>query len=121
MSRFSESAKKAIERSRVITGREKISTDDVIKNYPNGVCVDEFEILTGETGKDYVVLHIKGTNNYFNGGSIALKIARGWVEDFEGDEETASAELTKEGGVTFKLSRATTKKGNNITLFDPID
>ena len=121
MSKWSENAKKSIERSRVIDGREKVSIDEVIKNYPNGVCIDEFEILTNEEGKDYVVLHIKGPNNYFNGGSIALKIARGWTDDFDGDDDVASAELAKDGGCTFIIKRGKTKKGNNITLFDPID
>lgn len=121
MSRFSESAKRAVERSRVTTGRDKMTLEDVIKNYPDGVCVDEFQILVGESGKEYVVMHIKDTNNYFNGGSIALKIARGWIDDFAGDEDTASEELKKDGGCTFRITRGTTKKGQPITFFDAID
>ena len=122
MSKWTESAKTHLQRSRVINGRDKLSVDEVINKYPEGVAIDEFEILTsGSDGKEYVVLHIKDTNNYFNGGSLALKVVKGWAEDFDGDVDTASEELKKDGGCVFKIYKTTTKKGNPITAFDPID
>ena len=122
MSKFTESAKTHLKRSRVIDGREKLDVDEVIKRYPDGVTIDEFDVLDGKDGKEYVVLHIKDTNNYFNGGSLALKVCKGWVEDFgDGNPIVASDELKNDGGAMFKIYHTMTKNGNRLTAFDPID
>ena len=121
MSKFSESAKTHLKRSRVIEGREKLDVNEVIKRYPNGVVIDEFDILDGRDG-EYVVLHIKDTNNYFTGGSLALKVCKGWTDDFgNGNPIVASDELKNDGGATFKIYHTTTKNGNRLTAFNPID
>lgn len=121
MSRFSESAKKSLKSSRVMEGRTKVKLDKVMEDYPNGVTVDEFDILHNAKGEEYVVLHIKGTDLYFNGGALALQIATGWVNDFDGDAMTASDELKGEGGCTFKLGKKPTKNGNTLTTYTIVD
>ena len=121
MSKFAESAKKSLKSSRVMEGRTKLKTDKVIEDYPNGVTVDEFDMLHNSKGEEYVVMHIKDTDFYFNGGALALQIAQGWVDDYDGDAIKASDDLKQDGGVTFILGKKPTKNGNTITTYTIVD
>lgn len=118
-SKFTEIAKRQLGGSEVLSDRTKITIEEVIDVYPDGVLVDEFDILHGDKGP-YPVFHIAGTDNYFNGGALALKVAQGWADAFGGDIAAASAELKSSGGCKFAVFKGKTRNGNTITRFDPI-
>ena len=120
MSKFTQAAKKCLSGSPVLEGRTKLELDTVMSRYPEGVTVDEFDILAGEKGP-YPVFHIKDTDNYFNGGALAMKVVEGWVAMYEGDVSKASEELKKEGGCTFKLTHGRTRKGNPIIVYSVVE
>lgn len=120
--KFSDNAKKTLERSPVIAGREKILIDELIREFPDGVtiiAVDMFKSSDGETY--YPVLAIKEKPYYFNGGAIALKMVNGWLAMYSGDVEETSAELQKAGGVKVKLGRTKTKNRQTLTTIEIID
>lgn len=112
---FTSIARRETTLSPLMEGREKIDTDKVIELYPEGFTVINFDIIT--TGLDtYPILIIKEDNSKFIfGGAIMKNICAGWVEQFDGDIESASKALESAGGVRMKFEKARTKNGNNLT------
>lgn len=123
--KFVAIAKKETVLSEVMEDRTKLSVDEIIEKYPNGVTIIEFDIVTIEDPKKgsstFPVFAIKeDPETCFFGGAILSKIASEWANAYGGDIETASAELTKCGGVKIKMYAKKTKAGNNLTAVDII-
>lgn len=117
---FSEIAKKKTTLSELMNGREKIETDDIVRDYPNGITINSFDIVS--TGEDRypVVTYAEDDGKYLNGGIVLNKICDGWLEYFHGDIEQANMSLAKAGGVKCVFKKSKTKSGNNITTLDII-
>lgn len=125
MNKFVESAKKATVLSEIMTGRVKIDTDDIIKKYPDGVTITEFDMVTVTDPKKgastFPVFAFKeDPESCFFGGAILSKIAVDWARAYGGDIESASEELSKCGGVKVKMFSKKTKAGNNLTAVEII-
>lgn len=119
---FTQAAKEVLGGSKVMQGRKKLSTDEVIARYPNGVTVTEFDFIAKADGTGYPVFAIKEDFTiYFNGGALANKVATKWASLYDGDVERASDALKAAGGCRVKMVKTKTKKGQTITTFDPID
>ena len=109
---FRAMAKKETELSELMNGREKISTEDVIANTPNGVTIVAVDMVHSSDG-DYGVFHLKEyPSNFYCGGLILTKIAKSWISEFDGDVAKCSEELAKSGGVKVKLETKRTKSSN---------
>lgn len=115
MNKFYEIAEKALNNSPVMTGREKIKTEEVISKYPQGITIDGFDVLYN--GKDgYAVFTFReDPSRFLNGGALLTKMAMEWANAYAGDIQTASAELSASGGIKVQLSYQRTKRGNTIT------
>lgn len=100
--------------SELMTGREKLTTDDVIKRYPNGFTIDDFDIVALSNGTEYCVLTIVANDHQFYcGGKILTNIVKSWVgDDYIGDVRNEYRDSDK---VTVKLEYGRTKNNNNIT------
>lgn len=115
MYNFREAAKAETTMSELMQGREKVTTDYIIRNYPTGVTIVEFDMITTE-GKTFPVLAFREDDKkFFMGGTVITNICLSWVKAFEGDIKGASEALKASGGVTMILSAGRTKKGNNVT------
>lgn len=113
--KFVEMAKKETTLSRLLAGRTKIETEDVIKNYPDGVTLIEFDYIE-QNEQAYPIFCIAENKEVcFFGGLVLDKIARKWIEAYEGDIEMASDDLKTSGGVKVKLSTKKTSTGKTIT------
>lgn len=117
---FAELAKRATVLSPVMTDREKVSTEDIIKKYPNGITITEFDIVTtpDKDGNNmtYPVLAFKEDETKFlYGGKALMDIVAVWLSHFEGDIESTSSALKAAGGVKIQLEPARTKSGRNFT------
>lgn len=114
---FKAAAVQATTLSPIMEGRDKLSIDDVIANFPSGVTLTGFDLIDGEGGKPYAVCICKDAPKaFFFGGSIMTKIAQQWASAFGDDPEKASAALAEQGGVKVQFSHGKTKNGNNLTL-----
>ena len=116
---FAEMAKKAVANSAVREGRERISTEEIISTYPNGITITEFDILTKRNGDALVnfptFAFAEDITKYFNGGSSLSKIVDGWLAHFEGDIEACNAALRASGGCKIRLlPMQRTGNGNNF-------
>lgn len=102
--------------SPIMDGRKRLSMDDVISSYPNGVTVDGFDIIHDSKNGDYsVVTFAEDSNKFFFGGKVLTNIVHGWIAVFDGDIEKASSALKDSGGVKMQFSHGRTKNGNNLT------
>lgn len=127
MNKFAEIAKRETSLSRVMEGREKMSVKDVIKKWPDGFTVTEFDFLTTFDSKKqedvtYPVIAIKEDPKIcFFGGAIIDKILKSWVAAYDGDIQAASDDLKADGGVKIRMYESRTKNGNNLMAVEVIE
>lgn len=128
MSRFTDLAKKKTAGSPVLSERTKISTDEIIARYPNGVTINGFDFLTGKNGRYVVCAFQNDPGRYFNGGKILTEIFESFVAEYQTEETSFSdamdacmKDFAKEGGLKVKLSDGRTKDGNRVTLVEVLD
>lgn len=122
---FANMARKAVANSEVREGRERISTDEIIDKYPNGVTIIGFDILTKRKDNELTTFptfaFAEDDTLYFNGGTSLKKITEEWLIHFEGDIEAANAALKAAGGCKVKLLPSVrTDSGNNFTPVEVI-
>lgn len=100
--------------NRIIDGRQKITTSELIYNWPGGVTVTGFDILTGKKG-DYAVISFKeDPARFYAGGKALTEICKSWAEMFNSIEE-ASENLEAAGGARIKLEKIVTRDGRPYT------
>lgn len=115
MFNFRESAMNSTLLSTLQNNREKITTDDLVAKYPDGITVNAFDFATVQDKTFAVVTFTEDDTKYYNGGTVLTKMCLAWAAGFDGDPESASVALTKCGGVKLKFSLSKTKNGNNVT------
>lgn len=113
---FASIARKETTLSPLMENKDKITTDELTSDFPDGVTINGFDIIT-TNGDSYPVLTFsEDESKFIFGGAIMSNICNGWLEHFEGDIEAANAALKSSGGVKIKFTKSRTKSGNNITL-----
>ena len=121
--KFAEIARKECILSAIMDGKAKISTEEVIKKYPNGITIIGFDVISLDNGEDNnmfpVIVFKENPAECFFGGTVLTKIVTEWVEVC-GDVESANNELAESGGVRIKMTAGKTKAGKNITKIDII-
>jgi len=118
---FTTIAHKATSLSELMEGRDKIGVDDVMAQYPEGITIIGFDIITSNLNNYPIIIFAEDKTKYMNGGTILGNICEEWAKAYEGDIDAASKALNAVGGVHVKFSKSRTKSGNNITLVDIID
>ncbi len=114
-----ELSKSITNRSSIRDGREKITTDALIKHsltLPYATLhIDGVELVKPGTSDMYAVFTFKELpSSFWNGCKIASEIAALWVESFHGDVE-ALLEQIDEQHIGFKLSTQVSKQGRPYT------
>lgn len=125
--KFKAMAQESTTFSKIMVDRDKLKTAEIMKKYPQGVTLNELDIVTMfDTKKKeevtFAVFAIKeNEKECFFGGKVLTKIALEWVESCEGDVQRTSEELKASGGVKIKMEMTETKGGNNLTKVTIID
>lgn len=116
--KFYEIAEQALGNSPIMTGREKITTEDVIRKHPAGITLNGFDVI--DNGKDgYAVFtFVEEPDKFVNGGALLSKMAFEWVKAFDGNITDASEGLAACGGVRVRLSTKKSKRGNTFTAVE---
>lgn len=115
MFNFRESAMNSTLLSSLQNNREKITTEELISSFPNGITVNAFDFATVKDKTFAVVTFTEDDSRYYNGGTVLTKMCVAWAAGFDGDPESASIALNKAGGVKLKFAMSKTKDGNNVT------
>ena len=117
---FRSSAIESTTLSRLLAGKEKISTEEVIAKYPNGITITEFDIIAMPSKKDPnvmdtfpVVGFAESDKEVFFGGTVLMKIFNAWITNFDSIEDCSDA-LRESGGVKVKMQYAKTRNNNNV-------
>lgn len=119
--KFTAQAKQALGGSPIMNGRTKLSTEEVIAKYPEGVTINGFDVIRKSDGTSYPVFSIKEDDSvFFNGGSLAQKIVDEWLKEGYGDIEGINAEL-HQTGAKFILGKGKTKSNKTITTYTPVE
>ena len=122
---FTTLARKATTLSTVMEGREKISTNDCITQFPDGITITEFDVITtpdkeGNPSTYPIVAFKEDYTKFLYGGKALMDMVTMWLANFEGDVEATSNALKAAGGVKIVMSAQRTKNGNNFTKIDVI-
>lgn len=108
--------------SELMSGRDKMDTEELIKKYPDGVTIDFIDNVNmqQEDGEENVWIFIteEQPNKFTFAGFVLAKIFNNILAEFEGDYaemiETYNSAL-KEDKLRVKLERAKTKSKREIT------
>lgn len=120
MGNFKNKAIAATTVSTLMEGRTKISTDELIAKYPDGVTILGFDWLNGEQGKYPVCIFEENGNECFFGGTALTQICEAWMDGFESTADCTNA-LSAEGGVKIKFSKGKTKNNRTFTQCDVVE
>lgn len=127
---FKKIAQKATTLAEIMEGREKLDTDEIIEQFPDGFSIDEVEYVTiqktevvdkktGETKTsvdEFWAFHFEESEDTFSfAGFVLAKIFKACLEQCEGDYEQLNEEL-KKNPLRVKLSASKTKSKQPITL-----
>lgn len=115
MGNFKSRAAKTTTISALMEGRTKLKTAEIIRDYPQGVTIDGFDIIPGKDGSYPIFTIAEDPGVFFSGGTVLQNIVSDWMEDYGTDIDQANADLKAEGGVKIRLEQSTTRAGRNIT------
>lgn len=118
MGKLNELAKKASGVSAITEGKTKLSTEEVIKRYPNGVTIKAVDMFG--TGDDrYAVVNIAEDDKvYFFGGKAINGMVDEWITAC-GTIDAVNMQLSDEP-VKIRLTKGKTKNGRDFTSFEVI-
>ena len=119
---FKKIALDATTMSELMSGRDKMDTEELIKKYPDGVTIDFIDNVNmqQEDGEENVWIFVteEQPDKFTFGGFVLSKIFNNILAEFEGDYdamiETYNSAL-KEDKLRVKLERAKTKSKREIT------
>lgn len=119
---FKKIALDATTMSELMSGRDKMDTEELIKKYPDGVTIDFIDNVNmqQEDGEENVWIFVteEQPNKFTFAGFVLAKIFNNILSKFEGDYaemiETYNSAL-KEDKLRVKLERAKTKSKREIT------
>lgn len=104
--------------SPIMENKDRITVDDIISNYPDGVTITGFDMLNGEKGDYAVCVYAEDPDKFFFAGAILTKIVTKWIKAFDGDIDNASHTLGDNGGVKMRFKHGRTKRGQQLTLVE---
>lgn len=119
---FKKIALDATTMSELMSGRDKMDTEELIKKYPDGVTIDFIDNVNmqQEDGEENVWIFVteEQPNKFTFAGFVLAKIFNNILSEFEGDYaemiEMYNSAL-KEDKLRVKLERAKTKSKREIT------
>lgn len=129
---FKKAAQQQTSLSRIMVGRNKLETEDVLNktltiiafdfapkfDKQGNVVIDE---ETGEADTFGVVVFEEMPGHYYCVGTVFTKVCKAWAAGFDGNAVAASEELHNSGGVRVLFTPGKTKKGNNLTSVQILD
>lgn len=114
MSRLENVARNAMGGDSIMDGREPIKTEDIIKKYPDGICITGIAKNTYNGSTYPVFTFAEEPGKYFSGATALTQLVDGMIEDYDGNLAEINADLKKEH-LKIKLVKAKTKRGYNFT------
>lgn len=118
MKNFRDLARKATTLSELMANREKISTEYVIKNFPDGITINEVDVIKTSTATYPVFTFAEDKTMFYCGGIVLAKIVNAWLDEYNGNLGNLNHDLAESGGVKVKLTESKTKDNKNVTTVE---
>lgn len=110
---LNELTKKSLSVSELAEDKEKISTEEIIEEYENGITIDKIDIVV-MNNKDTGIYTFKENKSVFAyAGHILTNLFKLWVDKLGSVEEVNKVLKTEK--VKIKLEQGQTLDGNDIT------
>ena len=123
MSNLKDLAKNAFAVDPIIDGRNKISVEDLIAQYPDGVSINGFSIYQ-PVNKIYperpIFSFVEDATKYFNGGKALKEMVTAWLDSYDNNRSAINDEL-KKSPIKVKLEKITLRSGNKFTKVTVVD
>ena len=104
--------------SELMANKDKIETEDIINDYPEGITITDFEKVEMDNGEKqdefYVFLFKENKEVFAFGGFMINKFFDSMCEEY-GGEEKANEILKEYGGIKIVFESSKTKKNQPIT------
>lgn len=114
-------AKSQLTLCELMTDRDKIDTEDIIKYHPDGITIREFEHnIETENGVTVVYVFDEEPEKFAFGGKVIQNLIEGLIEDYDGDISELKEDI-KAQGLKVKLTSSKTKKGLPVTIVEVVD
>ena len=114
-----EIAGEVLSGSPVSAGRTKISTEELISRFPNGVHFTSVDLFAGQNGTYAVFTLLEDDNVYYSSGTLLTQIIHNYLDRNGGDLDALNAEMKAEPfGVRLFIGK--NKKGQALTKVELI-
>lgn len=116
MSKLTEVAKNRTNTVHLYTDRERVKIPDLMRIFPDGVHINDFERSKGKRGDDYfLVTFEEDPNGYFYSNVVLYDILEAWenIEDCH--------KLLKREPVHIKFRDAESKNGTHYVMIDVLE
>ena len=116
MNTLKEIAEKTTAGNPIFDNRVKMTTDEVIENYPSGISITECALIAGDKGEYAVIAFAEQPNVFVSCGTILTNIVHDWVSAIGSIEEVNG--MLIEQPVRVKLHKILNKKKQPLTVVD---
>lgn len=118
-------AKKALGGDSVTAGLEKITVDEIIKAYPDGISLTGVNVVKYTDNKIGevtfpVFTFAEDATKYFSGGKALREMVDAWIEAADGDLREVNGWL-KNDPLKIRMTKIRTKTGNTFTNVQVLD
>lgn len=105
-------AKESIAKSPIMEGKNKITTEEVVKDFAGGITLCDVDMIQGDNGMYPVFNFVENPGVFLCGGTLLTKIVENWIAQC-GSLAEVRRNLNEEN-VKVKLSQGKTKNNRNI-------
>ena len=116
MAKLNEIAKKTVAGNPIFENREKMTTDELISQYPQGVTITECALVHGDNDDYGVIAFAEKPTVFVSCGAIMTSIIVNWVKSV-GTIDEVNASLLEEP-VKVKMKKILNKKNQPLTVVD---
>ncbi|MBO5526337.1 MAG: hypothetical protein J5993_06265 [Clostridia bacterium] len=115
MKSLRERARELTTLSELMVDREKISTEDIIRNFDGKITISAVDIVEQDEHTRYgVVIFKEQLTVFYCTGKILTGIIDELVNDY-GSIDNVNKILREEGGLSIKLTESKTRENKNVT------
>lgn len=113
-------AQKALTLSELTENRDKISTEEIIKNYPDGITITNLDLVEIRKQSNYVYTFAEEPNCFAYAGTVLKKVFDKLLTAEKGDLKQLRADLKAQKGLRVKLATAMTLDEMEVTTVELI-
>lgn len=111
---FKKVAKESFTQSRITKDRDKVTMEDLLCDYPDGITITDFDMIHGEDGTYPAIAFKENTKAFFFGGTVLTRICNAWLEEYSGDVDACAEDLRNSGGVFVHIFVDKNQKGKKF-------